>query len=219
MLAVRRWMGACGWGVADRFGRSWCMALPVRRVGSSGERFMASEDASGNGGSEAGEARLAVVEEHVRQENRHDLEGVMGTFGGMPEYEDTPWGEHHTGRDGVRAYYEELLRALPDLHIDVQRRHVTDEHVVLEVVITGTHTGPWRGLPGTGRRVEFPVCAVYSFDGEGKLAGERIYYDRATVLRQLGVFREPDRGLGRVLMPLLHPLTVARAVIRRVSGR
>ncbi|WP_101297192.1 ester cyclase [Halegenticoccus soli] len=177
---------------------------------------MTVDDSPGGGTREAREARLTLVEEHVRHENRHDLDAVMATFGATPEYEDTPWRGHHTGRDGVRAYYEGLLRAVPDLHIDVQRRHVTDEHVVLEVVISGTHTGPWRGLPGTGRRVEFPLCAVYSFDEEDKLAGERIYYDRATVLRQLGVFHEPDRGLGRLLTPLAHPLTIARAVWRTV---
>lgn len=168
------------------------------------------------GAHEAREARLALVEEHVRQENEHDLEAVMDTFGETPEYEDTPWHDYHIGRDGVRAYYEGLLRALPDLHIDVQRRHVTDEHVILEVIISGTQTGPWRGLPGTGQRVEFPLCAVYTFDDEEKLAGERIYYDRATVLRQLGIFREPDRGLGRVLTPLTHPLTITRAVWRTI---
>ncbi|MDX1746233.1 MAG: ester cyclase, partial [Halobacteriales archaeon] len=111
-----------------------------------------------------------------------------------------------------------LIRGLPDLHIDIQRRHVTGEHVILEVVITGTHTGPWRGLPGTGRRVEFPLCAVYTFDGDGKLAGERIYYDRATVLRQLGIFYEPNSGLGRLLTPLTHPFTIAKAVLRLVRG-
>ena len=178
---------------------------------------MTAEDSPGNGTEGARDPRIALVEEHVRQENRHDLDAVMDTFGATPEYEDTPWQDHHTGRDGVRTYYEELLRALPDLHIDIQRRHVTAEHVMLEVVITGTHTGPWRGLPGTGRRVEFPLCAVYSFDTEDKLAGERIYYDRATVLRQLGIFHEPDRGLGRLLTPITHPLTIARAIIRTVK--
>jgi steroid delta-isomerase-like uncharacterized protein len=162
---------------------------------------------------------VTVVEEHVQRENQHDLDGIMATFGDDAWYDDESWGEHHDGRDGVRAYYEDLLRALPDLRIDVERRHVTDEHVILEVVISGTHTGPWRGLPGTGRRVKFPLCAVYAFDEDEKLAGERIYYDRATVLRQLGIFHEPNRGLGRLLTPLTHPLTTARAVWRTVRER
>jgi len=36
------------------------------------------------------------------------------------------------------------------------------------------------------------------FDDDDRLAGEKTYYDRATVLRQLGIFLEPDRGLGRI---------------------
>lgn len=160
--------------------------------------------------------RLALVEAHVREENRHDIDGVMATFGTAPAHEDTPWQDHHSGRDGVRAYYETLLRAVPDLHIEVAHQHVTDDEIVLETTISGTHTGPWRGLPGTGRRLEFPVCAVFSFDDAGALAGERLYYDRATVLRQLGVFHEPDRPLGRLGMVLAHPVTVARAVWRAV---
>jgi hypothetical protein len=42
--------------------------------------------------------------------------------------------------------------------------------------------------------VQFPLCGIYTFDDEDRLAGEKIYYDRATVLRQLGVFHEPDRS-------------------------
>src|SRR3954447_25581880 len=49
--------------------------------------------------------RLKIVEEHVRLENQHDLDGVMGTFGATAHYDDQPWGEHYAGLDGVRAYY------------------------------------------------------------------------------------------------------------------
>jgi steroid delta-isomerase-like uncharacterized protein len=159
--------------------------------------------------------RMAIVEEHVRLENAHDLDGVMGTFGADARYDDEPWSEHALGRDQVRSYYETLFKAAPDLNIDVQKQHVTDEAIILEVVISGTHRGPWRGLPPTGRRIEFPLCGVYTFGADGKLAGERIYYDRATVLRQLGVFREPTTLAGKILTPLAHPITIARALFRR----
>jgi steroid delta-isomerase-like uncharacterized protein len=161
--------------------------------------------------------RIAVVEEHVRSENRHDLEAVMATFGASAQYDDEPWADHRHGLDGVRSYYTELMRALPDLVIDVQRRNVSEDCIVLEVAIRGTHLGAWRGLPATGRRVDFPLCGVYTFDADDRLAGERIYYDRATVLRQLGVFREPSTGFGRVMTALTHPLTIARAYLG--SGR
>jgi steroid delta-isomerase-like uncharacterized protein len=108
------------------------------------------------------------------------------------------------------------MTALPDLQIQVQQRHVTDDYVLLEVLIRGTHLGPWRGLPATGRRVEVPLCGVYTFDSNDRLAGERIYYDRATVLRQLGVFHEPQTVLGRMVMLAIHPVTIARALLRKI---
>ena len=128
-------------------------------------------------------------------------------------------GEHYQGLDGVRSFYTQLMSALPDLQIDVQRRHVTDDSIVLEVLIRGTHLGGWRGLPATGRRVEFPLCGVYTFDADDRLAGERIYYDRGTVLRQLGVFQEPQSALGRISILATHPVTLAHALARKFLHR
>src|SRR5438477_1778382 len=157
-------------------------------------------------------ARIAIVEQHIRLENEHDLEGVLRTFGDTARYDDEPWGAHYEGQNGVRKFYEQLMNALPDLEIEVQRRHVTEDTIVVEVIIRGTHLGAWRGLPATGRRVEFPLCGIYTFDprsdGTARLAGEKIYYDRATVLRQLGIFHEPQSFLGQLCTALTHPITI-----------
>jgi steroid delta-isomerase-like uncharacterized protein len=166
------------------------------------------------------EARIRRVEEHVRHENAHDLDAVMDTFSAGPFYDEEPWGEHHIGHQAVRKHYEQLFRAAPDLSIDIRRRHATDDVVILECEISGTHEGAWRGLPPTGRRISFPICAVYEFEDEGdKLAGERIYYDRATVLNQLGVLHEPESLLGQVLTVLTHPVTLGGALARRVRSQ
>jgi steroid delta-isomerase-like uncharacterized protein len=164
-------------------------------------------------------ARIALVEQHVRLENEHDLEGVLATFGSTARYDDEPWDEHFDGPAGVRSFYTQLMRALPDLAIDVQRRHVTGDCILLEVVIRGTHLGGWRGLPATGRHVEFPLCGVYTFDSANRLAGEKIYYDRGTVLRQLGVFHEPQSALGQLSILATHPVTLARALLRNLFRR
>ncbi len=164
-------------------------------------------------------ARIALVEQHIRLENEHDLEGVLQTFGDSAHYDDQSWAEHYQGRDGVRQFYQHLMRALPNLEIDVQRRHVTDDAILVEVIIRGTHLGSWRGLPPTGRRIEFPLCGIYTFDSADRLAGEKIYYDRATVLRQLGVFHEPQSFLGQISTLATHPATVARTLARKLLSR
>ena len=162
-----------------------------------------------------GSAHLAIVDEHIRLENAHDLESVLNTFGDTARYEDEAWEEHYEGASGVRSFYTQLMSALPDLVIDVKKMHVTDEAIVVEVMIRGTHLGAWRGLPATGRQVEVPLCGIYTFDGDDRLAGEKIYYDRGTVLRQLGVFHEPETLVGRIATLATHPITVARAIARK----
>src|SRR5215468_823332 len=80
-------------------------------------------------------ARIAIVDEHIACENRHDLDAVMATFGREARYDDEPWDDHRTGRDGVRGYYIELMRALPDLKIEVTQRHVALDSLIVEVII------------------------------------------------------------------------------------
>ena len=79
------------------------------------------------------------------------------------------------------------IQVLPDLRIDVRHRHCSEDAVVLEVTINGTHSAEWMGIPATGKRLAFPLCAVYTFDETERLAGERIYFDRATIFEQMGV--------------------------------
>lgn len=164
-------------------------------------------------------AQVALVEEHVRRENAHDLPGIMATFGAGARYDDEPWGEHHQGREAVAGYYENLLVSLPDLRIDITRCLASEDGVALEVMISGTQLGPWRGLPATGRRVSFPLCGVFTFDAAGKLSGERIYYDRGSVLQQVGLFRDPQSLLGRLEILLAHPVTVIRAYAGKLPRR
>ena len=164
-------------------------------------------------------ARIALVEEHIRLENEHELEGVLRTFGDSARYDDEPWNEHFEGREGVRAFYKQLMHALPNMQIDVLRRHVSDDAILVEVIIRGTHLGSWRGLPATGRKIEFPLCGVYTFDANDRLAGEKIYYDRGTVLRQLGIFHEPQSLFGQLSILLTHPVTLIRALARKISGK
>jgi steroid delta-isomerase-like uncharacterized protein len=164
-------------------------------------------------------AQLALVEEHVSRENAHDLAGIMATFGSQAWYDDEPWGEHHEGRDAVCGYYEELLTSLPDLKIGITRTLAAEEGVALEVRISGTQLGSWRGLPPTGLPVGFPLCGLFFFDESGKLAGERIYYDRGSVLHQVGLYHDPQSFVGRLEILVAHPLTVARAYGQKLFRR
>jgi hypothetical protein len=47
-------------------------------------------------------AHIAIVDQHIRLEKQHDLEGVLSTFGDMARHDDEPWDEHFDGQDGAR---------------------------------------------------------------------------------------------------------------------
>jgi SnoaL-like polyketide cyclase len=85
-------------------------------------------------------------------------------------------------------------------------------------MLYGTHEGPFRGLPPTGRSFEMRFCALFLFEGD-RLVCERVYFDAGTVLRQLGIAHDPLTLRGRVATVLNHPFTVTRAVTRQLTGR
>jgi hypothetical protein len=87
------------------------------------------------------------------------------------------------------------------------------------VIIRGTQTGWWRGLPPTGNRIDLPLCAIYEFDQDDKLLGERIYHDRGTSLAQLRIWREPSSLLGRLFLAWNHPLVIIRAMVNSIIRR
>jgi steroid delta-isomerase-like uncharacterized protein len=130
-------------------------------------------------------ARINLVEEHVRAENNHELDGTMATLNETPLFKLND--EEVVGHDGVRGFYADLFQGFPDFHIDVTQRHVSDEAVILEVIISGTHMNEWRGIPASGRRVGVPFCVVFPFDESDRITGERAYFDGALWLKQLGV--------------------------------
>jgi len=165
------------------------------------------------------EARIRLVDEHVQAEVERDLDKIMRTWGENPDFDDVPWDEQFTGRDGIREHYDELLTAFPDLDIEVHDRHVTDRFVILEVTVSGTHLADWRDLPAMGRRMESRVCALYSFDDQGMLALERTYYDKAKILEQLGIFQDPRTTTGKVMAAITPPFAIVRTLAHRLLRR
>jgi steroid delta-isomerase-like uncharacterized protein len=163
------------------------------------------------------ERREAIVREHMQSENVHDFDTTIETFE-HPRYELIATGEVYDGEEKVRRYYAESRRAFPDQRNEVLVLHHADDAVIVEFLLLGTHLGPLRALPPTGRAFRCRMTAFFIFDGE-RLVGERVYFDQATILRQLGLARDPSSPLGRISILLGHPLTIARALLAGRRGR
>ena len=161
--------------------------------------------------------REAIVREHMDSENRHEFDATLETFH-HPRYELIGSGEVYDGPEEVASYFEQTRRAFPDQRNELLALHHADDAVLVEAVVRGTHEGPLGGLPPTGRAFELPILSIFAFDRD-RLVCERVYFDRNTILRQLGVARDPLSLGGRLGTVAAHPLTIGRGLVRRVVGR
>jgi steroid delta-isomerase-like uncharacterized protein len=127
--------------------------------------------------------RETIVQEHIDAENAHDVPRAIATFH-HPRYEVAAFGSPNDGPDSVHQLLSGMFAAFPDFHVAVPRVHHADEAVVVEFVMSGTHRGPFSGLDPTGRRIEVPLVGIFEFE-EDRLMCEKVYFDMATLMRQL----------------------------------
>jgi steroid delta-isomerase-like uncharacterized protein len=163
------------------------------------------------------ETRDRIVREHMESENRHDFDTTLETFK-HPRYELIATDEVIDGSTDVARYYQETRAAFPDQRNELIALHHADDAVIAEFDLLGTHDGVFRGVPPTGRSFRCRMAAIFEFEGS-ELVCERVYFDAATILRQLGLAHDPMTLTGRVATVLNHPVTISRAVVRRVTGR
>ena len=131
------------------------------------------------------ERRLAIVREHMESENRHEFDVTMATFD-HPRYEIVPTGDVYDGPEEVASYFEMTRSAFPDQRNENATLRVADDAVIVEFDLLGTHSGELRGLPPTGRSFRCRVCAIFEFPpGSDRIVCERVYFDTATIARQL----------------------------------
>jgi len=128
----------------------------------------------------------AAVAEHFALENAHDWVAVVDSFTATdPAFELVPAAARLSGRDGIASAYQILSTALPDVKVTEVRGWDVLGCSVREIVVSGTHTGEYFGLPGSGRRVRVEMACLFEFDPDGKLQTERVYFDNARLFAQM----------------------------------
>jgi carboxymethylenebutenolidase len=99
------------------------------------------------------------------------------------------------GKPALHDFYsQQFIPAMPpDTTLTPVSRTIGDNQLVDEMIFSFTHTQemPWMlpGVPPTNRHVEVPLVAIVRFR-DGKLAHEHIYWDQASVLKQIGLLTD-----------------------------
>lgn len=130
-------------------------------------------------------ARDELIREHMELENRLDFDAALATFD-HPRYELVGTGQVFDGEEEVRQYYVASRAAFPDQRNEIHSLRHADDAVVVEFDLLGTHLGEFVGFAPTGREFRCRMVAVFELDG-ARITCERIYFDSATILSQLGL--------------------------------
>ena len=136
-----------------------------------------------------------VWAEHIRHEFvTRDVEATLATMVEDASVDHVPVNSGGQGKAQLRPFYRDVfIGSWPDdLEMTTTNRVFGEDQLVEEAHLRFTHKNrmDWflPGVPATNGQVDVDFVIVVQFR-DNKLACERIYWDQATVLRQLGLMK------------------------------
>src|ERR1700678_4383900 len=136
-------------------------------------------------------------EEHTNHEfSTRDTESTLATMVEDAYVNHVPVLTGGAGKSALRTFYSlDFIPSMPpDTQLTPVSRTAGEEQLVDEMIFSFTHTQemPWMlpGIAPTHRRVEVALVAIVRFR-DGKLKHEHIYWDQASVLKQIGLLTDP----------------------------
>jgi ketosteroid isomerase-like protein len=114
----------------------------------------------------------------MQSENEHDFDTTLATFS-HPRYELVATGQVHDGEAEVREYFRTSRAAFPDQRNELISLRHSDDAVIVELWLLGTHAG-------NGRAFRSRMMACFVFDDSG-IVCERVYFNPGDIVRQITV--------------------------------
>ena len=121
--------------------------------------------------------------------NKGNIEAA-GEFVWEDMVEQVPFPGQGPGLEGLKDVLRGMREAFPDMRWVLQEQVAEGETVVTRFEWTGTHRGPFLGVPATGRAVRVWGIVIDRLVG-GKLKESRMLMDTLGLMAQLGVFPPP----------------------------
>ena len=130
------------------------------------------------------EPAKTVVRRHFEAYNAQRPEAVLAFV--HPDYVyHPPGGGEPMDRRGRQADEAPFFAAFTEIESVVEDQIAEGERVATRVTMYCTHTGPYGGIPPTGRRIAIPLIDI-STVRDGMILEEWAEFDMRGILRQLG---------------------------------
>lgn len=90
------------------------------------------------------------------------------------------------GPEGYIAMFGEMIAAFPDLAVAVEHMVADEDNISIAYTLTGTHRGPFMGIPPTGRQIRARGVQIARFNSDALMVERWGSSDQLGILEQLG---------------------------------
>jgi steroid delta-isomerase-like uncharacterized protein len=141
------------------------------------------------------EENKALARRMVEAWNRGDLAALDDLIAPDYVFHDPADPALPPGPRGAKVQVTAFRAAFPDLRLTIEDEIAEGAMVVQRLTITGTHRGPFAGVPPTGKPVTTSSIEVLRVE-RGKIAEHWDEFDMVGLLRQLGALPAPGTAGG-----------------------
>ncbi|WP_226649142.1 nuclear transport factor 2 family protein [Microbulbifer variabilis] len=149
------------------------------------------------------EQLISIWETHTAAEfELKDADAAIATMTENPVLIHVPVNTGATGKEALRNFYRDIFipQMPPDIELELLTRTVGEHRIIDEFILHLTHSlqMDWfaPGIKATNKKLSIPFVGIITFEND-KIDSEHIYWDQATVLKQMGLLDNSLPVLGK----------------------
>jgi steroid delta-isomerase-like uncharacterized protein len=102
------------------------------------------------------------------------------------------------GPHAIKEHVTSWIASFPDLHFSIEQMLSEGDRVVMQLLMEGTHQGPWLGIPASGNKMQIRMFTVHRVV-QGKIVEDWVLVESLGVFQQLGIVPDTADLVGNFL--------------------
>lgn len=90
------------------------------------------------------------------------------------------------GPEGIKEHVKGWIASFPDLRFTIEQVMNEGDRVMTQLLMEGTHQGPWMGVPATGRKIQIRMFIIHRI-AAGKIVEDWVRVESLGFFQQLGI--------------------------------
>ena len=90
------------------------------------------------------------------------------------------------GPEDIKVHVADWIASFPNLRFSIEQILNEGDRVVTQLLMEGTHQGPWMGIPATGKTMQIRMFTIHRV-AQGKIVEDWVLVESLGFFQQLGV--------------------------------